>query len=106
MTVQKLKQFMHHPLGQASQTKARYQREVAPRPTLGTINVIFATPSRGVVYFQSVISVASKLKLKEQIQESKKVRLEALMTTLQPHDDALVVILRIGGYYVKRVLID
>ena len=61
-------------------------------------------------------SVASKLKLKEQIQESKKVRLEALMTlgfyeedmvrTLQPHDDALVVTLRIGGYYVKRVLID
>ena len=107
---------MHHPLGQASQTKARYQREVAPRPTLGTINVIFATPSRGVVYFQSVISVASKLELKEQIRESKKVRLEALTTlgfceedtvrTFQPHDDALVVTLRIGGYDVKRVLID
>ena len=116
MTVEKLKQFMHHPLGQASQTKARYQREVAPRPTLGTINVIFATPSRGVVYFQSVISVASKLELKEQIRESKKVRLEALTTlgfceedmvrTLQPHDDALVVTLQIRGYYVKRVLID
>ena len=26
--------------------------------------------------------------------------------TIQPHDDALVVILRIGGYDVKRVLID
>ena len=26
--------------------------------------------------------------------------------TLQPHDDALVVTLRIGGYDVKRVLVD
>ena len=26
--------------------------------------------------------------------------------TIKPHDDALVVILRIGGYDVKRVLID
>ena len=26
--------------------------------------------------------------------------------TLQPHDDALVVTLRVGGYDVKRVLID
>ena len=26
--------------------------------------------------------------------------------TSQPHDDALVVILRIGGYDVKRVLVD
>ena len=42
---------MRQPLGQASQTRARYQREVAPRPTLGTINVIFATPSRGIGSF-------------------------------------------------------
>ena len=26
--------------------------------------------------------------------------------TIQPHDDALVVTLRIGGYDVKRVLMD
>ena len=26
--------------------------------------------------------------------------------TLQPHDDALVVTIRIGGYDVKRVLVD
>ena len=26
--------------------------------------------------------------------------------TIQPHDDALVVTLRIGGYNVKRVIID
>ena len=28
------------------------------------------------------------------------------MGTLQPHDDALVVTLKIGGYNVKRVLVD
>ena len=64
----------------------------------------------------SVMSMASKPELKEQIRESKKVRLEALTTlgffeedtvrTLQLHDDALVVTLWIGGYDVKRVLID
>ena len=26
--------------------------------------------------------------------------------TIQPHDDALVIILRIGGYNVKRVIVD
>ena len=26
--------------------------------------------------------------------------------TIQPHDDALVVMLRIGGYDMKRVLVD
>ena len=26
--------------------------------------------------------------------------------TIQPHDDALVVTLRIGGYGVKRVMVD
>ena len=28
------------------------------------------------------------------------------METIQPHDDALVVTLRIGGYDVKRVMVD
>ena len=31
---------------------------------------------------------------------------EDKMGTLQPYDDALVVTLRIGGYDVKRVLVD
>ena len=26
--------------------------------------------------------------------------------TIQPHDDALVITLRIGGYEVKRVMVD
>ena len=31
---------------------------------------------------------------------------EDKLGTMQPHDDALVVTLRIGGYDVKRVMID
>ena len=31
---------------------------------------------------------------------------EDKIETIQPHDDALVVTLRIGGYDVKRVLVD
>ena len=31
---------------------------------------------------------------------------EDKLETIQPHDDALVVTLRIGGYDVKRVMID
>ena len=48
--------------------------------------------------------------------EPKKVRLERPLVmgfsdedkigTIQPHDDALVITLRIGGYDVKRVMVD
>ena len=31
---------------------------------------------------------------------------EDKIRTIQPHDDALVVTLKIGGYDVKRVLVD
>lgn len=116
MKVGKLKQFMHQPQGQTNQTGAEYQKEVAPWPPLGTINVIFTTPSRGADSLSGIISVTSNPKCKEQVQESKRVRHEALPTlgfseedkvgTFQPHDDALVVTLHIKGYDVKRVLVN
>ena len=31
---------------------------------------------------------------------------EDKIETIQPHDDALVITLRIGGYDVKRVMVD
>ena len=70
----KLKQFMHQLWGQESQTRARYQREIATRPSLGTINMIFATPSCDASSFSGVMFVASKPKFEEQVQESKRVR--------------------------------
>ena len=49
-------------------------------------------------------------------QDPKRVRVELPLTmafsdedkigTIQPHDDALVITLRIGGYNVKRVMVD
>ena len=49
-------------------------------------------------------------------QDPKRARVELLLVmgfsdedkigTIQPHDDALVITLRIGGYDVKRVMVD
>ena len=63
----KLKQFMHQPLGQVSQTRVGYQREIATRPSLGTINVIFATPTRNAGSCPGVMSVASKPELEGKV---------------------------------------
>ena len=56
------------------------------------------------------------LPAKDSNSESKRARVEIRpvlsfsnedkMGTIQPHDDALVVTLRIGGYDVKRVMVD
>ena len=61
------------------------------------------------------MSVA-RLSTENDDRESKKTKKEASpmlgfsnkdkIGTIQPHDDALVVTLRIGGYDVKRVLVD
>ena len=61
------------------------------------------------------MSVA-RLSFKDGSHESKRARLDRALVmgfsdedkigTIQPHDDALVIILRIGGYDVKRVLVD
>ena len=89
---------------QTSQTGAEYQREAAPRSPLGTINVIFATPSSGADSLLGIMSVASTLELEEKVQKFKRIRHEAL--PILPHNDALVVTLCIGSYDVKRVLVD
>lgn len=112
----KLKQFLHQPAGQTNQIGAGYQRDVASWPPLGTINVIFTTLRCNARSCSGVMSMASRSELKEKTRESKRVRLESSPTlgfskedkvgTLQTHDDALVVTLRIRKYDVKRVLVD
>ena len=42
----KLKQLLHHSSSLGGQTDTRPERENPSRPPLGTINIIFATPSR------------------------------------------------------------
>ena len=75
---------------------------------MGTINVIFVTPNRDVGPSSTIMSIALKLEIKEQVQESKKVKTKIRPTlgfldedkvgTFLPYDDALVVTLRIRGY--------
>ena len=107
--------MLHHSSGLGSQAKSRSQRDVLSRPPLGTINVIFAAPGRIGSCPSRVMSVA-RLSSRGINQEPKRARVERSLVmgfsdedkigTIQPHDDALVITLRIGGYDVKRVMVD
>ena len=110
-----MKQLLHHSSGLGGQTTSRPERETPSRPPLGTINVIFAAPSRTRSSPSRVMSVA-RLSSEGINQEPKRARVERLLImgfsdedkigTIQPHDDALVITFRIGGYDVKRVMVD
>ena len=80
--IEKLKQFLYQPNGQSSQTRSGAQRDASTRPPLGTISVILAALGMTGSEPSRVMSIA------------------------QPHNDALIVTLRIEGYDVKRVLVD
>ena len=91
-------------------------RKNAPsRPPLGIINIIFAALGRTASYPFRVMSVA-RLSANEDGLEPKRARIltqptlgfldEDKTKTIQSHDDALVVTLRIGGYDMRRVLVD
>ena len=92
-----------------------FRGNAAPRPPLGTINVIFAVlgrigscPSR--IMSVSCCSDEDSSSMPKRIKRNVPLVLSFSnadkLGTIQPHDDALVVILRIGGYDVKRVMID
>ena len=95
---------------------AKYQRDGIPRPALGIINIIFATPQGDISSYSGVMSVASNPDVEDKAQVSKRAKMVVMPTlgfseedkkgAFQLHDDALVVTLRIGGYDVKRVLVD
>ena len=81
----------------------------------GTINVIFAAPGRIGSCPSRVLSVY-RPPAEDHCQALKKARVDVPLIlsfsdddkvgTIQPHEDALVVMLRIGGYDVKRVMVD
>lgn len=110
----KLRHLLHHPVGWQEQSNIE-TRQSTLRPPVDTINVILATPGRTGSYPFRVISVG-RLPSEADDRESKRARGMATpligfldedkLGTLQPHDNALVVTLRIGGYDVKRVLVD
>ncbi|XP_023918490.2 uncharacterized protein LOC112030037 [Quercus suber] len=110
----KLKQLLHHSSGQGGQMNSNPQREDSLRPPLGTINVIFAAPGRTWSWPFRIMSVA-RLPTGEFNHDLKRAKTNTLVLgfsdedkigTIQPHDDDLVITLRIGGYDVKRVMVD
>ena len=111
----RLKQFLHQPNEPKGQTGSRFQRNAFSRAPLDTINVIFAALGRTSSHPSGVMSVAqppaedSRLELKRakvKNQPSISFSEKNKVGTVQPHDDALVVILRIGGYDVRRVMVN
>ena len=110
-----MKQLLHHSNGLGSQANSRSQRDIPSRPPLGTINVIFDAPGRIGSCPSRIMSVA-RLSSRDLNQDLKKARVELLLVMgfsdedkigiIQSHDDALVITLQIGGYDVKRVMVD
>ena len=92
-----------------------FRGDASSRPFLGTINVIFATLGRTGSCPSRVMSV-SCCPYEGSNSMPKRVKMgiplvlgfsdENKLGTIQLHNDALVVTLRISGYDVKRVMID
>ena len=111
----KLKQLLHHSSGLGCQANSGSQRDIPSRPPLGTINVIFAAPGKTESCPSRIMSVA-RLSSGDTNQDPKRARVELPLVmsfsdedkigTIQPHDDALMITLRIGSYDVKRVMVD
>ncbi|XP_075655265.1 uncharacterized protein LOC142625510 [Castanea sativa] len=111
----KLKQYLYKPNGQGSHSGSINQRNNLSRPPLGMINVIFIAPGRTGscptrVMFVSYVLVEESGSKPKRIKGSVSPILgfsdEDKVGTIQPHDDALVVTLRIGDYDVRRVMVD
>ena len=111
----KLKQLLHHSSGRVGQTGSEFRGDDSSRLPLGIINAIFAAPGRTGSCPSKVMSV-SRCPAEESSSMPKRAKMgiplvlgfsdEDKVGTIQPHDDTLVVTLRIGGYDVKRVMID
>ena len=92
-----------------------FRGNTALRPPLGTINVMFAAPGRTGSCPSRIMSVSCcSGEDSGPMPERVKMNFPLVLSfsdvdklgTIQPHDDALVVMLRISGYDVKRVMID
>ena len=111
----RLKHLLHHSSGRGGQTGAVFQGNLASKPPLSTINVIFVAQGRTESCPSRIMSV-SYYTDDEPNSVSKRVKTNVPLVlsfseadkqgTIQPHDDALVVTFRIGGYDVRRVMID
>ena len=106
---------MYWPNGQGDQAGLKAQGNASLRSLLGTINVIFAAPGRTDSHPSKVMSV-DQLPTEDLKPEPKRARVENWLVmsffendkvgTIQPHDNALVVTLRVEGCDVKGVIVD
>ncbi|XP_050290555.1 uncharacterized protein LOC126728836 [Quercus robur] len=111
----KLRHLLHPSNGHQGQADQEPRRDTSLQPPIRTINVIFAAPGRTGSCPSRVMSVA-RLPTDDSGPELKRPKLyphpvlgfseEDKIGTIQPHDDALVITLRIGGYDVKMVMVD
>ena len=91
------------------------RRDVSLRPPLGTINVIFPALGRTRSYPSKIMSV-TRLSDEDSNSEPKRAKMsvqpalsfsdEDKVGTIQPHDNTLVITLKIEGYDMKRVMVD
>ena len=111
----RLKHLLHHTSGRGGQSGSVFQGNAASKPPLSTINVIFAALGRTGSCPSRVMSVSSYLdddpnSMPKRIKTNVPLVLSFSdadkLGTIQPHDDALLVTLRIGGYDVKKVMVD
>ena len=111
----KLKQLLDHSNNQGGQANSEPRGDDSSRPPLGTINVVFVAPEKTGSCPSRMMYVAW-LSTEGANPKPKKARIEIQpilgflgedkIETIQSYDNALVVTLRIGGYDVKRVLVD
>ncbi|XP_075640281.1 uncharacterized protein LOC142612035 [Castanea sativa] len=115
----KINHLLAKPNGNQEQLDTQKYWGQSPQPSLGTINVILTQPRGDYGKPSRVMTVQNKCgneDVEENHQTNKRMRSSATPIlgfsdkdkegTFQPHDDALVVTVRIGGYDVKRVLVD
>ena len=110
-----MKHLLHHPSGHQNQTHQEPRRDATLRPPVGTINTILAAPRRTGAYPSQVLSM-TQLPAEESQPGPKRAKRnshpvlsfseEDKVGTTQPHDNALLITLKIGGYNVKRVMVD
>ena len=111
----RLKHLLHHSSVQGSQTGSAFQGNPASKPPFGTINAIFAALGGTGSYPSRIMSVSHYSDEKpDSVPKRVKTNVPLVLSfsevdkqgTIQPHDDALVITFRIGGYDVRRVMID
>ena len=102
----RLKHLLHHSRGRGGQAGSTFQENAASKPPLGTINVIFAAPGRTGSCPSRVMSVFCYSDDEcDSAPKRNKMNVPLVLNfsdmdkqgTIQPHNDALVVTLRIGG---------